>query len=59
MSVKNLKKNLLDTTTRIPSGAKILKDKEYDEEIKKRYNEDELTESARLVKQTKKIIDKS
>ena len=58
MSVKKPKKPLMDNTIQIPSGAQMLYGLEVEDEIKKKYSERELTESARLEKKAKKYLDK-
>lgn len=58
MSVKKPKKKMMDNTIPIPSGSELINDKEFGSEIKKKYTENDLTESARLIKKTKKTLDK-
>lgn len=55
MSVKKPKKNILDTTSEVPSGQRMIYGNDMPDDIKKRYKDEELTESARLEKQSKKL----
>jgi hypothetical protein len=53
MTVKNKRKDLLDTTTKVPSG-EMLYGLENPDDIKKRYKEHELTESMKILLREKK-----
>lgn len=55
MSVKKPKKNILDTKSEVPSGSQMIYGHEMPEEIKKRYKDQELTESAKLEKRNKHV----
>lgn len=50
---------MLDTTSEVPSGAQMIYGNDMPDDIKKRYKDDELTESARLEKMAKKRLTKS
>jgi hypothetical protein len=55
MSVKKPKKKMLGTKNEVPSGAQMIYDIEVSDEIKKRFKDEELTESMRLLKRSKMV----